>query len=227
MVLAIIDSYFVFHSTDYVFIQGKGWCYHYEAFPVNEFGHYIIDTENSDDTMEISTVPVPIDEAEFKCAFLYFSNGNGDEIQTSEVGDTIEDWNESWEENMKEQQPLIFQAIGNGDVSSKAEYFDRLNLGFWEGFQPYHTDIGIRPITTNIVICDYFKYMEFPDFSLRLNHGFSRGFEEYRSMELKHLYKFSFLSDILPSARATFFIKGKRYVCSKLRHHSRPRVCLS
>lgn len=212
------DCYFILHSTEFVQMPDGRWCYHFEAFLVNQFGSCIIDKDNADDGIEISTVPVPVDVAEFKCAFLYFSNNADNDVAGDEIlaGDSIEDFDESFRENAQTLQPLVYQTILNGESSKVSEYFDRLYLGFWEGFQPYHTDIGIRPVTTNIVICDYFKYMEFPDFSLRLNHGFSRGFDGYKSIEPKHLYKFSFLSDKLPSARATFFIKGKRYVCAKL-----------
>ena len=118
-------------------------------------------------------------------------------------------------EEEREKSKLVYQSIEAGE-SSKSEYFDKLYLGFWPGYQPFHEVIGLCPVTSNVVVYDYFKYMPFPDFSLRLNHGFARGVEGYLSVDPKKLYKFSFLSDSLPSPRATFFIKGKRYVCSKL-----------
>ena len=216
------DCYFIFHSTDYVELPGKGWFHHFELMPVDVFGNMIVDPDD-DDSIELQTVPVPVDLAEFKCAFLYFSNSVSSDQAGDEVLNMGDEW--PWDDSgnytqdyidlMKVQQPLVFQDIENGETK-KSEYFDKLYLGFWEGYQPYHEKIGIRPITSNVVIYDYFNYMSFPDFSLRLNHGFSRGTEEYLSIDPKKLYKFSFLSDELPSPRATFYIKGKRYICSKL-----------
>lgn len=211
------SCYFIFHSTDYLEIPGKGWVHHFEAFPVNDFGPFIVDKDNPDDSIEINTVPVPIDEAEFKCAFLYFSNSADNDVSGDEVNmdDSFDNYDNDRAELNKIIQPRVYQTIINGE-SDKAEYFNRLYLGFWPGYQPYHDKIGIRPITSNVVIYDYFKAMLFPDFSLRLNHGFTRGCDEYLSVDSKRLYKFSFLSDSLPSPRATFFIHGKRYVCVKL-----------
>lgn len=211
------SCYFVYHSTDYLEVPGKGWVHHFEAFPVNEFGAYIIDPEHSDDCIEISTVPVPIDEAEFKCAYLYFSNNADNDVAGDDVflPSSSDEWDEAVAEITSIQQPRVYQSIMTGE-SNKPEYFDRINLGFWPGYQPYHDLIGIRPITSNVVIYDYWKAMQFPEFSLRLNHEFSRGVDAYKSIDAKRLYKFSFLADTLPSARATFYIKGKRYVCAKL-----------
>lgn len=211
------DCYFIFHSAGYnVWIlddPDHPWCHHFEAMPINEFGKYIVDPENIDDAVELSTVPVPIDEAEFKCAFLTFSNSSEDSTSGDPVfeieGDSIP------LELEKVRQPDVYNTIADGQ-SEKSEYFDKLLLGFWPGYKPYHDEIGIRPITSNVVIYDYFKAMFFPDFSLRLNNGFSRGTEEFMSIDAKKLYKFSFFADNLPSTRATFFIHGKRYICSKL-----------
>ncbi len=217
------DAYFIFHSTDYVEIPGKGWFHHYELIQVNVFGDYIVDPDD-DDSVEIQTVPVPVDMAEFNCAFLYFSNSDDSSVSGDEVlnfGTDKDLWDGSgnptqeWIDIQKAVQPLVYQSIEAGE-SSKSEYFDKLYLGFWPGYQPFHEVIGLCPVTSNVVVYDYFKYMPFPDFSLRLNHGFARGVEGYLSVDPKKLYKFSFLSDSLPSPRATFFIKGKRYVCSKL-----------
>lgn len=217
------DCYFIFHSTDYVELPGKGWFHHFELMQVNVFGGYIIDPDD-DSSIELKTVPVPIDMAEEPTAFLYFSNvENSDSISADEsfiVGsDSFWDDNGNLNQNGVEMnraiQPLVYQTIENGEDKT-GEYYDKVYLGFFEGYKPYHDQIGVRPVTMNCEIYDYFKWREFPDFSLRLNHGFARGCEQYLSIDARKCYKFSFLADTIPSPRATFYIKGKRYVCSKI-----------
>lgn len=221
-----VDCHFIFHSTDYLELSlKKGFVHHFEIMPVNVFGMYTVDPEE-EDFDELSTVPVPIDDAEFKCAFLTFTNPDDSEMTGDEVynysGTGEDPWSGSENSGQdavdfqKSLQPLVYQNIMKGDQLKKQEYFDRLFLGFWAGNHPYLEQIGPRPITSNVVIYDYFKYKIFKQYSLRLNHDFSRGSEQYLSIDDKKLFKFSFISDSLPSPRATYYIKGKRYICSKL-----------
>ncbi len=144
--------------------------------------------------------------AEFNCAFLYFSNSDDSSVSGDEVlnfGTDKDLWDGSgnptqeWIDIQKAVQPLVYQSIEAGE-SSKSEYFDKLftsDSGLW--YQPFHEVIGLCPVTSNVVVYDYFKYMPFPDFSLRLNHGFCpRGVEGYLSVDPKN--STSFLSCRIP-----------------------------
>ena len=107
----------------------------------------------------------------------------------------------------------------SGD-DGNAEYYDKLYVGIWKGIKNHDAytrrDVGVFPDTSNVKVYQDFTYRINNGLNLRLNHGYSRGFEAAKTIDTKKLYKFSFLSDELPSPRATFYIKGKRYICSKL-----------
>lgn len=217
------DAYFIFHSTDYVEIEGKGWFHHFELMPVNIFGDYIVD-QSDESSVELRVAPVPIDMAEEPMAFLSFnisSESDSGVDEDSFIGGNDSPWDDkgnlsaSGIEMNKAIQPIVYQIIDAGE-SQKSEYYDKIYLGFWTNYLNHSPYVGIRPVVSNVEIYDYFRWKAYPECNLRLNHGFARGCEEYLSIDPNKCYKFSFLADSMPPVRATFYIKGKRYICAKL-----------
>ena len=196
----------------------KGWFHHYELIQVNVFGDYIVDPDD-DDSVEIQTVPVPVDMAEFNCAFLYFSNSDDSSVSGDEVlnfGTDKDLWDGSgnptqeWIDIQKAVQPLVYQSIEAGE-SSKSEYFDKLLPRILAWYQPFHEVIGLCPVTSNVVVYDYFKYMPFPDFSLRLNHGFAREWKVISLLIQKTLQVFFLVG--FPSVSPCNFLYKRKKVC--------------
>lgn len=211
------DIYFVFRKWGYsqrTTSSGTFFRVRYEPFPVNEFGPYLFN-DKDEDFEELKTVPVPIDTAEgIKVMFLSLSEQtSGDDLNSgNSEGETSE---EKAIESLK-VQPYMIQTIEAGDGTNH-EYYDKLYLGFWRGYEDERCRYtGPHPLTSNVEICRWNAWNVGDDVSLRLNRGFIRGLEEYKSIQKDKLYKFSFISKTIPSVRATFFIGGHRYLCSRL-----------
>lgn len=218
-----VDSYFVLRVRDVVCypndpipaedieeykLTANIWYKCHEVLPVNNFGDFVqIDSDDAE-SIELDIVPVAIDMAETCTIFLPFNA-----TDTDNPGEEIEI------DNISVSQTPTFNDIMSGD-DSNAEYYDKLYVGIWKGIKNHDAytrrDVGVFPDTSNVKVYQDFTYRINNGLNLRLNHGYSRGFEAAKTIDTKKLYKFSFLSDELPSPRATFYIKGKRYICSKL-----------
>ncbi len=218
-----VDSYFVLRVRDVVCypndpipaedieeykLTANIWYKCHEVLPVNNFGDFVqIDSDDAE-SIELDIVPVAIDMAEACTIFLPFNA-----TDTDNPGEEIEI------DNISVSQTPTFNDIMSGD-DSNAEYYDKLYVGIWKGIKNHDAytrrDVGVFPDTSNVKVYQDFTYRINNGLNLRLNHGYSRGFEAAKTIDTKKLYKFSFLSDELPSPRATFYIKGKRYICSKL-----------
>ena len=202
-------------------IQPNRWYYVNEVLPVNNFGDYIYEDSDDAETIQLDIVPAPIDDTGGRALFLPFKQADTDESVYDEPdGNNIDSI----------RQPDPFRNIMEGD-KSRPEFYDKLYIAVWRGLSEcaggyrdadlstgyYKSTVrGIFPDTSNVEVFRDFTYHINPGPNLRLNRGFSRGFAGTDTIEPKRLYKFSFLADTLPSARATFYIKGKRYVCAKL-----------
>lgn len=231
-----VDSYFVIRAYDMInypstplsdeevqtyHIQPGKWYYVNEVLPVNNFGDYIYADSDDAEAIQLDIVPVPLDEASGRTIFLPFKQADTDDSVYDEPnGNNIDSI----------RQPDAFRNIMAGD-SSRPEFYDKLYIAIWRGLREcaggfrdvdiqtgfYKSQIrGIFPDTSNVEVFRDFSYHINTGPNLRLNNGFSRGFSGVDTIEPKRLYKFSFLADTLPSARATFYIKGKRYICAKL-----------
>lgn len=218
-----VDSYFVLRVRDVVCypndpipaedieeykLTANIWYKCHEVLPVNNFGDFVQVDSDDAESIELDIVPVAIDMAETCTIFLPFNA-----TDTDNPGEEIEI------DNISVSQTPTFNDIMSGD-DGNAEYYDKLYVAIWKGIKNHDAytrrDVGVFPDTSNVKVYQDFTYRINNGLNLRLNHGYSRGFEAAKSIDPKKLYKFSFLSDELPSPRATFYIKGKRYICSKL-----------
>ena len=175
--------------------------------PINIFGGHIVNDEEDADQDEIEFVPAWIDDTEDKygrCLFLSFSGYDEDN------GDI------SGEDESKYPfaTTRTFDTLKAGEKDKKAEYYDRIYIGFWDGAQNTRQKLP-HPEVEDIAITDDWSNFNFLHFSLRINNSLvNRSIAPPVEPTMKTTFKF--LADTLPDVRALFLIKGKRYICEKL-----------
>lgn len=183
--------------------------FHYKCRlqPINLFGGHIVNDEEDADQDEIEFVPAWIDDTEEKygrCLFLSFSGYDEDN------GDI------SGEDESKYPfaTTRTFDTLKAGEKEKKAEYYDRIYIGFWDGAQNTRRKLP-HPEVEDIAITDDWSNFNFLHFSLRINNKLvNRSIAPPVEPTMKTTFKF--LADTLPDVRALFLIRGKRYVCEKL-----------
>lgn len=217
-----VDAYFIVRSLSKTLVEKRpGWMpdrytYKMELRPVNLFGGRIVDDSEDADEMEIEFVPAWVDETEDKygrCLFLSFSGYDETDSTTSSFrGDP---YKRKEEINATLYQPFAMQALSAGEREKKAEYYSVIYVAWWDGAKssdgllphPYVEDIEILPDWSNYRNCH---------FSLRLNSRYQNSRRTVHAINTRQKSTFKFLADTIPSPRAVFFIKGKKYLCEKL-----------
>lgn len=174
--------------------------------PINLFGGRIVNDDEDADQDEIEFVPVRIDDTEAKygrCMFLSFSGYDED------TG--VEGEDESAYPFLLSQTD---EAIRAGEKEKKAEYYDRIYIGFWDGAS-YGWGKLPYPLVEDIVIADDWSNFNYAHFSLRLNNRYMQD-RVGPAVEPTMKTTFKWLSDTIPDVRAMFLIRGKRYICEKI-----------
>lgn len=219
---ADIDAYFIVRSLSKTLVEKRdGWmpniyAYTMELRPVNLFGGRIVNERDDADEIEIEFVPAWVDETEDKygrCLFLSFSGyDETDSTATSVRRDPAE---RKKEIDATLYQPIPLQSLAAGEQTKKAEYYDRIYVGWWDGAlssdgklpHPYVEDVEIA--------ADWSNYRNV-HFSLRINNRHINRRRVVHTINPKVKKTFKFLSDSIPNPRAVFFIKGKKYLCEKI-----------
>ena len=208
------DAYFVIRAVSrQIQIEVRaGHIYVYYLYkcrlqPVNLFGGRIVNDDEEADSQEIEFVPAWIDDTEEKYGrvlFLSFSAYDEDNNTTSE--------NDSDHPFM---QTHTVSSLAAGEKDKKAEYYDRIYVGFWDGSQNTMGKLP-RPWVEDIEIRDDWSNFNYLHFSLRINNGQQNRRRIIHNIEPKMKTTFKFLSDSIPDVRAVFYIKGKKYLCEKV-----------
>lgn len=175
--------------------------------PVNLFGGRIVNDDEEADSQEIEFVPAWIDDTEDKYGrvlFLSFSAYDEDNNTTSE--------NDSDHPFM---QTHTVSSLAAGEKDKKAEYYDRIYVGFWDGSQNTMGKLP-RPWVEDIEIRDDWSNFSYLHFSLRINNRQQNRRRIIHNIEPKMKSTFKFLSDTIPDVRAVFHIRGKKYLCEKI-----------
>lgn len=220
---AELQSYFILEAVDVVkvdsdfdknhpgdreefsLVEGQSY-YLYNLCAVDEFGDFIIRDDDEADRIELKAVPVPVDAIGDDSSAVFLPYSADENLEGSSAIPIDPDDSSTW------MQPSPYREITNSD-SSRHEYYDRLYLGYWYGGINWMNQI---PVTSPVHVFSDFSVWNTGRKSMRLRTDFSRGIESLLSIEEKRLYKFSFISDIIPEPRAVFYIRGKRYICRKL-----------
>lgn len=208
------DAYFVIRAVSrQIQIEVRaGHIYVYYLYkcrlqPVNLFGGRIVNDDEEADSQEIEFVPAWIDDTEEKYGrvlFLSFSAYDEDNNTTSE--------NDSDHPFM---QTHTVSSLAAGEKDKKAEYYDRIYVGFWDGSQNTMGKLP-RPWVEDIEIRDDWSNFSYLHFSLRINNGQQNRRRIIHNIEPKMKTTFKFLSDTIPDVRSVFHIRGKKYLCEKI-----------
>lgn len=208
------DAYFVIRAVSrQIQIEVRaGHIYVYYLYkcrlqPVNLFGGRIVKDDEEADSQEIEFVPAWIDDTEEKYGrvlFLSFSAYDEDNNTTSE--------NDSDHPFM---QTHTVSSLAAGEKDKKAEYYDRIYVGFWDGSQNTMGKLP-RPWVEDIEIRDDWSNFNYLHFSLRINNRQQNRRRIIHNIEPKMKTTFKFLSDTIPDVRSVFHIRGKKYLCEKI-----------
>ncbi|MCM1297318.1 MAG: hypothetical protein NC311_17395, partial [Muribaculaceae bacterium] len=174
--------------------------------PINLFGGRIVNDDEDADQNEIEFVPVRIDDTEAKygrCMFLSFSGYDED------TGIDSED-----ESQYPFLQSQTVETLKAGEKDKKAEYYDRIYVGFWDGSQNTQGKLPY-PWTENIIIEDDWSNFTYAHFSLRINDRLVNS-QVAPAVDPTQKTTFKFISDTIPDVRAIFYVRGKRYICEKI-----------
>ena len=102
-----------------------------------------------------------------------------------------------------------------GEKEKKAEYYDRIYVGWWDGAMASDGKLP-HPYVEDVEIAEDWSNYRNVHFSLRLNNKYSSRRKVIHRIDPKKKATFKFLSDTIPNPRAVFFIKGKKYLCEKI-----------
>lgn len=208
------DAYFVIRAVSrqiqVEFRAGRVYVYYLykcRLQPVNLFGGRIVNDNEDADSQEIEFVPAWIDDTEDKYGrvlFLSFSAYDEDNNTTSED-----------DSDHPFMQTHTVSSLAAGEKDKKAEYYDRIYVGFWDGSQNTMGKLP-RPWVEDIEIMDDWSNFSYLHFSLRINNGQQNRRRIIHNIEPKMKTTFKFLADTIPDVRAVFYIKGKKYLCEKI-----------
>ena len=175
--------------------------------PVNLFGGRIVNDNEDAESQEIEFVPAWIDDTEEKYGrvlFLSFSAYDEDNNTTSED-----------DSDHPFMQTHTVSSLAAGEKDKKAEYYDRIYVGFWDGSQSTQGKLP-RPWVEDIEVMDDWSNFSYLHFSLRINNRQQNRRRIIHNIEPKMKTTFKFLADTIPDVRAVFYIKGKKYLCEKI-----------
>ena len=217
-----VDAYFIVRSLSKTLVEKRpGWMpnryqYKMELRPVNLFGGRIVNDDEDADEVEIEFVPAWVDETEDKygrCLFLSFSGY--DENDSTGTSWSRDPYQRKEEIDNTLYQPHALQSLAAGERDKKAEYYDRIYVGWWDGAQTQNGKLP-HPYVEDIEIAEDWSNFINIHFSLRLNNRYQNNRRIVHSINPRQKTTFKFLADNIPNPRAVFFIKGKKYLCEKM-----------
>lgn len=203
------DAYFVIRAvsrTAYFDRFRLRFTYKCVLQPVNLFGGRIVDDAEDADHIEIEFVPARIDYTEEKYGKVLFLSFSG----YDEDNGTGED-----ESDYPFMQTHTIQSLEAGEKKKKAEYYDRIYIGFWDGAQNTRGKLPY-PQVEDIEIADDWSNFSYLHFNMRLNNRQLQSRRIIHRIDPMKKTTFKFLADNIPDVRAVFHIHGKKYVCEKI-----------
>ena len=176
--------------------------------PINLFGGRIVNDDEEADQVEIEFVPAWIDDTEDKYGrvlLLYFSAYDDNSSSTGED-----------ESQYPFAKTITLSSLEAGEKEKKAEYYDRIYVGWYDGANHFIGNHLPYPNVEDIAIADDWSNFAYVHFSMRINDRKLRRGQIIHNIEPKMKTTFKFLADNIPDVRSVFLIRGKRYICEKI-----------
>ena len=217
-----LDAYFIIRSLSKTLVEKRdGWMpnrysYTMELRPINLFGGRIVNDSEDTDEIEIEFVPAWVDETEDKYGRLLFLSFSGyDETDSTSTSIRVDPAERKKEIDATLYQPLPLQSLTAGEQTKKAEYYDRIYVGWWDGALSSDGKLP-HPFVEDVEIADDWTNFRNVHFSLRINNHLLNRRRVVHVINPKVKKTFKFIADTIPNPRAVFFIKGKKYLCEKI-----------
>ena len=217
-----LDAYFIIRSLSKTLVEKRdGWVpnrysYTMELRPINLFGGRIVNDSEDADEIEIEFVPAWVDETEDKYGRLLFLSFSGyDETDSTSTSIRVDPAERKKEIDATLYQPLPLQSLTAGEQTKKAEYYDRIYVGWWDGALSSDGKLP-HPFVEDVEIADDWTNFRNVHFSLRINNHLLNRRRVVHAINPKVKKTFKFIADTIPNPRAVFFIKGKKYLCEKI-----------
>ena len=176
--------------------------------PVNLFGGRIVNDDEDADQVEIEFVPAWIDDTDNKYGRVLFLSFSAYDEDTSSTGED--------ESKYPFAKTISLSSLEAGEKEKKAEYYDRIYVGWFDGSNHFVGSHLPYPNVEDIAIADDWSNFAYVHFSLRINDRKIKRGQIMHKIEPKMKTTFKFLADNIPDVRSVFLIRGKRYVCEKM-----------
>lgn len=219
-----VDTYFVFRSIGTELFKetsfGGQYLQIYVPQPVNVFGSGSPESDDVD-TEEIEFVPVCIMDTYISKdddkGCMMFLNPSGSNSSASDASGELPGSGSS--EPAVIRQTGAASAIERGQQDKRSNYYSEIYVAFWDGSVINSVKTPF-PIVDSVIVAQDWQSYHLKNFSMRL-HGGAVSSEVSAKTQLPQVnarqkFKFSWLANEIPNPRATFFIKGKKYICEKI-----------
>ncbi len=176
--------------------------------PINLFGGRIVNDDEEADQVEIEFVPAWIDDTEEKYGRVLFLSFSAYDDDSSSTGED--------ESQYPFAKTITLSSLEAGEKEKKAEYYDRIYVGWYDGANHFIGNHLPYPNVEDIAIADDWSNFAYVHFSIRINDRKLRRGQIIHNIEPKMKTTFKFLADNIPDVRSVFLIRGKRYICEKI-----------
>lgn len=176
--------------------------------PVNLFGGRIVNDDEDAEQVEIEFVPAWIDDTEDKYGRILFLSFSAYDEDTSSTGED--------ESQYPFAKTISLSTLQAGEKEKKAEYYDRIYVGWFDGSNHFVSNRLPYPNVEDIAIADDWSNFAYVHFSMRINDRKIKRGQIMHNIEPKMKTTFKFLADNIPDVRSVFLIRGKRYICEKI-----------
>lgn len=176
--------------------------------PINLFGGRIVNDDEEAEQVEIEFVPAWIDDTEDKYGRVLFLSFSAYDEDSSVSGED--------ESKYPFQKTHSLSSLEAGEKEKKAEYYDRIYVGWYDGANHFIGNHLPYPNVEDIAIAEDWSNFAYVHFSMRINDRKLRRGQIIHNIEPKMKTTFKFLADNIPDVRSVFLIRGKRYICEKI-----------
>ena len=176
--------------------------------PINLFGGRIVNDDEDAEQVEIEFVPAWIDDTEDKYGRVLFLSFSAYDEDNSVSGED--------ESKYPFQKTHSLSSLEAGEKEKKAEYYDRIYVGWFDGSNHFVGNHLPYPNVEDIAIAEDWSNFAYVHFSMRINDRKIRRGQIVHNIEPKMKTTFKFLADNIPDVRSVFLIRGKRYICEKI-----------